>query len=127
MRIIVEVRGTMLVQAVRTLLWSETTDDGEPLDTLYAPEHVSHTTMLELTQDVVGFVNMVINSLDKRLWELVKNDPEQAGYDFILSRNGHGTGFWDRGNGYLGDALHEYAKTFGTMNLYVGNDGLLYN
>jgi hypothetical protein len=50
---------------------------------------------------------------------------EQAGHDFWLTRNGHGAGFWDRGaldaRG-LGDALSDHAKTFGTSDVYIGDD-----
>ncbi len=40
-----------------------------------------------------------------------------VGHDFALSQNGHGTGFWDRGMGELGDRLHKVAKTFGYARL----------
>ena len=30
-------------------------------------------------------------------------DASQASHDFWLTRNGHSTGFWDRGTGALGD------------------------
>jgi hypothetical protein len=51
---------------------------------------------------------------------------EQAGVDFWLTRNGHGAGFWDRGNGALGDRLAAAAKIYGTVDLYAGDDGLIY-
>jgi len=45
--------------------------------------------------------------------------------DVWLTRNGHGAGFWDRGaldaRG-LGDALSDHAKTFGTSDVYIGDD-----
>jgi hypothetical protein len=42
-------------------------------------------------------------------------DPPEAraGHDFWLTRRGHGTGFWDRGLGKLGDRLSEAAKVYG--------------
>ena len=49
-----------------------------------------------------------------------KLDPGQIGHDFILTRNGHGTGFWDRGLGEIGDRLTKWAKTFGSIeSLYI--------
>lgn len=36
-----------------------------------------------------------------------------AGHDFWLTRGGHGTGFWDRGLGKLGESLSEAAKAYG--------------
>lgn len=47
---------------------------------------------------------------------------ECAGHDFWLTRNGHGAGYWDRGLGELGDKLTAAAKTFGGIDLYLGED-----
>lgn len=51
----------------------------------------------------------------------------QIGHDFWLSRNGHGAGFWDRDLGEIGERLTKAAKTFGEINLYVGDDGKVYS
>lgn len=48
------------------------------------------------------------------------------GHDLWLTRNGHGTGFWDRGLGVLGAALTEVAEAMGPVDLYVGDDGKVY-
>ena len=45
---------------------------------------------------------------------------------FLLTRNGHGAGFWDRGNGALGDRLADAARVYGTQGAYVGDDELIY-
>lgn len=49
----------------------------------------------------------------------------QAGVDFWLTRNGHGTGFWDRGeyNGWQTFLTLE-AESFGEAHVYLGDDGL---
>lgn len=52
-------------------------------------------------------------------------DDEMNGHDFWLTRNGHGVGFWDRGY-ENGDELTKAAKTFGSCDLYPGDDGNLY-
>jgi hypothetical protein len=54
-------------------------------------------------------------------------DGENIGHNFWLSRCGHGTGFWDRGHGELGDKLHEAAKKFGEDDLYVGDDDKIHS
>jgi len=41
-------------------------------------------------------------------------DPRQHGYDFWLTRNGHGVGFWDRGYGEVGDKLTALADKYGS-------------
>lgn len=43
----------------------------------------------------------------------------QAGHDFWLTRNRHGTGFWDRGLGALGETLTEAAHEAGEVYLYI--------
>ena len=50
---------------------------------------------------------------------------ELSGQDFWLTRNGHGAGYWDRGL-ENGEELTKAAKTFGTCDLYVGDDGEIY-
>ena len=35
---------------------------------------------------------------------------EQAGHDFWLSRNGHGSGFWDRDYSYYGDHVRDWLQ-----------------
>ena len=49
----------------------------------------------------------------------------QLGHDFWLTRNGHGTGFWDRKEIYRGNAddLSKIASTFGTVNLFIDSSG----
>ncbi len=48
--------------------------------------------------------------------------PEQFGHDFILTRNGHGAGFWDRGLGDAGRRLTDAAKTFGEIHAYADHE-----
>lgn len=47
--------------------------------------------------------------------------PEQVGHDFILTTNGHGAGFWDRGLPY-GNELTELCKPFGTISAYLDEE-----
>jgi len=42
-----------------------------------------------------------------------------AGIDFYLSRNGHGAGFFDRGNAPVFNRLQEAAGVYGGTNEYV--------
>lgn len=53
------------------------------------------------------------------------------GHDFALTRNHHGVGFWERASEglpqELGDALTDVCeKNFGTLDLYIGDDGKAY-
>ena len=50
--------------------------------------------------------------------ELLENiDDSQVGHDFWLTRCGHGTGFWDRDLGSIGDKLTEIAECFGDASV----------
>ena len=79
----------------------------------------------EIRGDVVDFVianwDDLMGDGDERLI-----DAGQAGQDFLLTRNGHGAGFWDRGLGERGDRLTANAKPYGETNAYVGDDELIY-
>ena len=44
---------------------------------------------------------------------------ESAGTDYFLSRNGHGAGFFDRGNGPVFTELQRAARLDGTADTYV--------
>jgi hypothetical protein len=50
-----------------------------------------------------------------------------AGHDFALTRNGHGAGFWDGDlPEELGERLTEASETSGAVELYLGEDQLIY-
>jgi hypothetical protein len=112
--------------ALETLLWSETGEHGDPLDDEFSVSDIDDAGADEVADDVYAFIDMIIDSDNAEAWEHVKRNPAQIGQDFILTRNGHGAGFWDRGLGDLGDLLTEWAKPFGTVGLYVGDDERLY-
>lgn len=54
-------------------------------------------------------------------------DAHCAGIDFWLTRNGHGSGFWDR---LLildcGEELSRASRAFGARDLYIGDDKLIH-
>ena len=61
-------------------------------------------------------------------WTIKGWTMEQLGYDFWLTRCGHGAGFWDRdfGDESSRDRLTALAQTFGETSVYRGDDGNLY-
>lgn len=89
---------------------------GEPLDAEFGPDDITSETMAQFRADCAAFYDSCAD-------DLADMAPEQAGHDFWLTRNGHGTGFWARGLGARGDRLSDMAQTYGEINLYVGNDG----
>ena len=62
--------------------------------------------------------------------ELTPFPIEQSGTDFWLTRNGHGTGFWDREEMYgpfEAARLDEVSQEFNEADLYTGDNGLVYH
>jgi hypothetical protein len=56
------------------------------------------------------------------------NNPnyQELGHDFLLTRNGHGAGFWDKGYGDVGDKLTDNCLPYGSFDVYIGDDGKIY-
>lgn len=109
--------------------WSSNseTDDagGEPLD-IYMAAHgteASEACLARFRDDVVAF----LRACEREGLDLSTCDAEQVGYDFWLTRNGHGTGFWDRdddtyGTAEVRDRLDALALSLGETSLYVNTE-----
>ena len=102
-------------------LWTFTNEDGDKVD---------HDDFDLIAPD--AFASMAADCAAFRAYcaendgiEFAPDDCEAAGQDFWFTRNGHGAGFWD-GDWADGAALTAAAKTFGSSDLYPGDDGLLY-
>ncbi len=100
-------------------LWSSTDNSdeqgGEPLDRHHDVDDIAPETMASMVADCKAFRELAGDLL-------AGLDESQCGHDFWLTRNGHGTGFWDRGLGAVGAALTKHCKSFGGVDLYVGDD-----
>lgn len=113
---------------VECALWSSTDNSdesgGEPMDANYDADDIAPETLAQMQADCDDFAgNPEVAAL---LAESGLSD-EQAGHDFWLTRNGHGAGFWDRGLGDIGDKLTAITKPYGSVDLYVGDDGRIYS
>ncbi len=100
-------------------LWSSTQENGEPLDEDYDIDDIAPETLTSMVHDCANFQR----DNEELMAEL---DSSQCGHDFWLTRCGHGAGFWDRGYGDLGDKLTDAAQTYGNVDLYIGDDNLIY-
>jgi len=114
-------------QYIETALWStmDQSDEqgGEPLDKNYSIDDIAPETMELIVEDCADF--------QEKYWRLLSDsgiDDERAGHDFWLSRNGHGTGFFDEDtiDDEFQDQLQDAAEAYGEFDLYVGDDGLIY-
>lgn len=122
---------------IECALWSSMDESdpetgGEPMDANYSIDDLAPTTLAKMVADCADFQEANAAFLDQAYdSDAYGNDEwpgdEQAGHDFWLTRNGHGAGFWDRGlPGELGDILTKASHAYGSCNLYVGDDGLIY-
>lgn len=105
---------------IETALWTVPEDDylAEVFDiTDLAPSSIKCAET-----DLKNFLEMAAEILDEL------DTPEtQIAHDFWLTRNGHGAGFWDGDYPQeAGQKLTELSKSFGEIDLYPGDDGLLY-
>jgi hypothetical protein len=104
---------------------------GENLDDTYSISDLAEETLDKIIEDCLKFQD------DNR--ELLKQCEESnhpipgsgwiahAGHDFWLTRNGHGSGFWDGDwPEEIGEKLTEYAEKQGELTIYPGDDDQLY-
>ena len=103
---------------------------GEPLDQKYEVANIALSSMEEMIKECAIFQRNHATVLAKA-YEIYKAEPGgsvegSAGHDFMLTLNGHGAGFWDRGLGEVGDRLTKAAKDVGECNLYVGDDSRIH-
>lgn len=112
---------TFVTHYIIALFWSETDDDDQPLDEVSSTDDLDSDSYMEIRQDCEKFVTE-----NRALLEQLPYDFDRAGHDFALTRNGHGTGFWDRDTGEIGDILTEKCDEYGHCNLYIGDDGKVY-
>lgn len=99
-------------------LWSSTDDNEVPLDSNFSVSDIAPDAWRQMKDDCRKFVDQNAETL--RFVE-AKEDADQAGHDFWLTRNRHGVGYWDRDLGDFGGLLTEAAHGFGECNLYAEN------
>jgi hypothetical protein len=106
---------------LRTALWAETDDAGEPLDAGYTAADFAADARAE----ALGTAARFLAALDGGQRAAVAAAPERAGHDLWLTQGRHGAGFWDGAWGDQGDALTEIAQGLGEPGVYVDDDGAL--
>lgn len=109
---------------IETALWSSTDESdesgGSPFDDNYGIEDIAPETLAGIIEDCQAFQQAHGDDIGGEL--------ERAGHDFWLTRNGHGAGFWDGDwEDDIGERLTEASHAYGSVDLYVGDDGLIYS
>ncbi len=107
---------------IECALWSSCDENDVPLDSSYGIEDMAPETLAGCIEDCAQF--QANNRADFAACGL---SDESAGHDFWLTRNGHGAGYWDRGLGAIGAILTDAAHVYGSVDLYVGDDGMIYS
>lgn len=105
---------------VHAALWYSSDDSDTPLYENHKAEELPRETLVAMKTDCSAFLEA--SDIPIELWSM-------AGHDFWLTRNGHGSGFWDRPEIYGEEKAQELtalAETFGPVDLYVGDDGSIY-
>lgn len=128
---IMKTKDSFISAYISTALWSSTDDEGNPLDSQDA--ELSTDAHDKMENDCRAFrekCDAIISAAIETGKVKCGRDFDEYGraaHDLWLTRNGHGAGFWD------GDwpepfasQLTEIAQSFGTCDLYVGDDGLIY-
>lgn len=115
---------------IETALWSSCDANDEPLDHHYEIEDISESCLAQMIADCKAFQQNNAQWLTFQNLMVSEHSGSalvRGGHDFWLTRNGHGAGFWD-GDWSIeaGIALTEASKSFGNVELYVGDDEKIY-
>lgn len=102
-------------------------DDTSFMDLNFDADDIAPESLARIIEECQAF-----QEDNARLLELATRQSGRAddhhGHDFWLTRNGHGAGFWDRGYRFgIGEALSQAAKSAGSRDLYVGDDGCVHH
>lgn len=104
---------------------SDESTGGEPLDANYSIDDIHPDTLAMMFAECHQFrADNQVNLED--IEEEHGATDKRNGHDFWLTRNGHGAGFWDRGYGEVGQRLTDAAHVWGSVDLYVGDDGMIH-
>lgn len=98
-----------------------TPSGGDPLEKNHSIADMASETLNKMVSDC-----SVFQRTNAPLLAACGLGAEEAGHDFWLTRNRHGSGFWDEDLGDVGRQLTEAAWTCGEFNLYIGDDESIY-
>ncbi len=119
------------------MLWStmDDSDDsgGEPLGKNHGIDDIDDDGLRDIIADCTAFQKEHISDIEGHYQLSIKrnadqwSDTQMAGYDFWLTRNGHGAGFWDGDwEEEAGQYMTETSEKMGEVFTYVGDNGKIY-
>jgi hypothetical protein len=113
---------------IECALWSSC-DDEEPLDKNHDIDDIAAETLDAMIVDCRRFQAINAEWIKEEFCQNSEwNVESMAGHDFFLTRQGHGSGYWDGDWAEpAGQKLTASSKAFGWFDLYVGDDGKIYH
>jgi hypothetical protein len=115
---------------IEAALWSSNDESdergGQPLDANYTGADLAPKTLERIIADCAKFQSENADYLTEEYTSSRYGVLAQAGHDFWLTRCGHGCGFWDGDWEEPAAILTLASERFGNVDLYVGDDGLIY-
>jgi hypothetical protein len=112
---------------VECALWASTdeqdpeTGEGPPMDQEHDWHDIAPSDLSNMILDCHEFQKANQGDIDAACEMDASYDESRAGFDFWLTRNGHGAGFWDRGLGDVGDKLTKASEAYGDCCLFKGD------
>ena len=100
------------------MVFAESDEDGNPLDRNYDKSDIHPNTQHKMLRDSKEFLADHGHLIGE------DEDLATAGHDFWLTRNHHGSGFWD-GDWKNKKELTDAAHSFGEDSVYVDDGGLI--
>lgn len=89
--------------------------ESRQLDEDYGMDDFTKEARARMRSMILNFTRGIIIELMLNISDI---DAGSFGHDFVLTAQGHGAGYWDRGYGDLGDALTHFAKTY-SVDVYI--------
>lgn len=111
---------------IEAALATSDNDAGDPLDTLnFTIQDIGPATLQEMADDCELFRLESGAAVELGLAGPQGYDMSDIGYDFWMTRQQSGVGFWEPGDWpeNAADTLDETAKMFGQYNLFILDDG----
>ena len=116
---------------LEAILWTECGDSDDTLDSSYGIDDFTDSAIEKAVKDCLSFMDEKADHLLRKAYKKPYPGgtgfytPEYAGHDFLLTRNGHGAGFWDRDLGDIGEcltALCGFKTEFPEVTAYVNDE-----
>ena len=126
-----------LIALAETVLFLDHDHYGIPLDANYFIKDFEEESLKKLYSEYQQFLSIVEEKITEKIgdrwnciddfYDLHQPAPNQTEYDYILTRNRHGAGFWDGDwSDSVSEILTDAAQAQGEFDVYVGDDQKIY-